>query len=48
MERDKLIELVCAAQNGEDNAATELYNAYQKDLYYHIYKTVNDPHLAED
>ena len=48
MERDTLIELVIAAQNGEENAATELYNAYQKDLYYHIYKTVNDPHLAED
>ena len=48
METEKLTALVLAAQNGEDNAATELYNAYQKDLYYHIYKTVNDPHLAED
>lgn len=48
METEKLTALVLAVQNGEDNAATELYNAYQKDLYYHIYKTVNDPHLAED
>lgn len=48
MERDKLIELVCAAQNGEEAAATDLYNAFQKDLYYHILKTVNDPTLAED
>ncbi len=48
METEKITALVLAAQNGEDNAATELYNAYQKDLYYHIYKTVNDPHLAED
>ncbi len=48
MEKEKLVELVCAAQNGEDNAATALYDAFQKDLYYHIYKTVNDPHLAED
>jgi RNA polymerase sigma factor (sigma-70 family) len=43
-----LIELVCAAQNGEEAAATNLYNAFQKDLYYHILKTVNDPTLAED
>lgn len=48
MDRDKLIELVCAAQNGEEAAATDLYNAFQKDLYYHILKTVNDPTLAED
>ena len=30
METEKLTALVLAAQNGEDNAATELYNAYQK------------------
>ena len=48
METEKLTALVLAAQNGEDNAATELYNAYQKDLYYHILKTVNDSTLAED
>ncbi|MBR6510355.1 MAG: RNA polymerase sigma factor [Clostridia bacterium] len=48
METEKLAALVLAAQNGEENAATALYDAYQKDLYYHIYKTVNDHHLAED
>ena len=48
MERERVIELVCAVKNGEDSAATELYNAFQKDLYYHILKTVNDATLAED
>lgn len=48
MEREKLISLVCAVQQGEDEAATNLYNAFHQDLYYHISKTVNDPVLAED
>lgn len=48
MEKEKLIELVESAQNGQDDAATALYDAFQKDLYYHISKTVNDPVLAED
>lgn len=48
METEKLTALVLAAQKGDDAAATALYDAYQKDLYYHIYKTVNDTHLAED
>lgn len=48
MEKDALIKLVCAAQNGIESAATDLYNAFQKDLYYHILKTVNEPALAED
>ena len=48
MEKEKLISLVCAVQQGESEAATNLYNAFHQDLYYHISKTVNDPALAED
>ena len=48
MEKEKLIKLVCAVQQGESEAATELYNAFSQHLYYHILKTVNDPTLAED
>ena len=48
MEKEKLISLVCAAQQGDRQAVDELYNAFHQDLYYHISKTVNDPALAED
>lgn len=48
MEREKLIALVTAAQQGSEQAATDLYEAFHDDLYYHISKTVNDPVLAED
>lgn len=48
MEREKLIALVTAAQQGGEQAATDLYEAFHDDLYYHISKTVNDPVLAED
>lgn len=48
MEQAKLVELVQAVQQAKPNAATDLYNAFQKDLYFHIYKTINDPTLAED
>lgn len=48
MEKEKIITLVRAVQQGDEQAATDLYNAVHKDLYYHILKTVNDPALAED
>lgn len=48
MDKNELIALISAVQNGDSDAATVLYDTFQKDLYYHIYKTVNDPHLAED
>lgn len=48
MEKEQLISLVCAVQQGKEDAATNLYNAFYQDLYYHISKTVNDPALAED
>ena len=48
MEKEQLISLVCAVQQGKEDAATNLYNAFHQDLYYHISKTVNDPALAED
>ena len=49
MEREKLVALVRGLQNGDPNAATELYESFQSDIYYFILKTVNnDRELAED
>ena len=48
MEKENLVSLILSLQQGEDQAATDLYNAFHKELYYYIYKTVNDSSLAED
>lgn len=48
MEKEKLIAIVRAVQQGDGQGATDLYNAVHKDLYYYIFKTVNDATLAED
>lgn len=49
MEREKLVALVSAVQQGRDGAAGELYDAFYDDIYYHILKTVDsDPELAAD
>ena len=48
MEKAELIQLVRALQNGESEAAGQLYDAFQPDIYSFIKKTVQDPTLAED
>ena len=48
MEIDKLTSLVCAVQQGDRQAADELYTVLHQGLYYYIVKTVNDPELAQD
>lgn len=49
MEKEKLISTVLAAQKGDAAAVSALYEAYQKDIYYHILKNVdNDAELAAD
>ena len=49
VERDKLVAMVQRLQRGEQDAASELYESFQKDIYYFILKTVNnDRELAED
>lgn len=48
MEKEQLVALVTAVQRGEEDAATNLYNAFRQDLYYYIFKTANDATLAED
>lgn len=48
VEREKMISLVQAVQQGADGAAGELYLAFYQDIYYYIFKTVNDRELAED
>lgn len=48
MEIEKLSALVCAVQQGDRQAADELYMQTHQGLYYYISKTVNDAELAQD
>lgn len=49
VERDTLVSMVTALQNGDSNAAADLYSAFHEDIYYFILKTVdNNAELAED
>jgi len=48
MEIDKLTSLVCAVQQGDRQAADDLYTETHQGMYYYISKTVNDPELAKD
>ena len=48
MEKAQLVSMVTAVQAGQADAAGALYDAFQSDIYYHIFKTVNDPELAAD
>ena len=48
MQREQLITLVQGVQNGDEAAFHEMYTTFQPDLYYYIFKTVNDKELAED
>lgn len=48
MNIDKLTALVCAVQQGDSQAANDLYIETHQGLYYYISKTLNDPDLAQD
>lgn len=48
MEREQLVKLVTAAQNGDSSALNELFNAFYNDVYYFALKTVKDGDLACD
>lgn len=48
MKREELIALVKDVQNGNENAFTQMYEVFHNDLYYYIFKTVNDKELASD
>lgn len=48
MEKEKLVSLVTAAQNGDNDAMNELFNAFYNDFYYFALKTVKDDELALD
>lgn len=49
IEKEKLITMVRSVQNGDEGAATQLYETFRDSIYYQIYKTVdNDVELAED
>ncbi len=48
MEKQKLVSLVTSAQNGDNDAMNELFNAFYNDLYYFALKTVKNHELALD
>lgn len=48
VEREKLVAMVRALQQGREDAATQIYDTFYNDIYYYILKTVNDPELAAD
>lgn len=48
MQIDKLTSLVRAVQQGDSQAANDLYTQTYQGLYYYISKTINDPELAQD
>ena len=48
MEREKLIATVTAAQQGDSDALSTLFNAFYNDVYYFALKTVKDDDLACD
>ena len=48
MEKEKLVSLVTKAQQGDNNAMNELFNAFYNDLYYFALKTVKDEETALD
>ena len=48
MEKEKLVSLVTAAQNGDAAATNELFNAFYNDVYYFALKTVKDDQIACD
>ncbi|MBQ8558397.1 MAG: sigma-70 family RNA polymerase sigma factor [Tyzzerella sp.] len=48
MEREELISMVRAVQNGDEDSKTALYDTFHDNLYHYIMKTVKDPELALD
>ncbi len=48
MEKELLVSLVTKAQQGDNNAMNELFNAFYNDFYYFALKTVKDDDLALD
>ena len=48
VEKEQLIGLVSAAQNGDSLAQSELFSAFYNDVYYFALKTVKDENLACD
>ena len=48
VEREALIALVTAAQNGDSDAMNTLFNAFYERVYYFALKTVKDETLACD
>ena len=48
MEKEKLIDLVTKAKQGDGEAVESLFSEFYNDVYYFAHKTVKDPDLACD
>ncbi|MBQ8550500.1 MAG: sigma-70 family RNA polymerase sigma factor, partial [Clostridia bacterium] len=48
MEKEQLVKLVTAAQNGDADAKSELFTVFYEDVHYFVLKTVKDSDLAAD
>ncbi len=48
MKKEQLTELIVKVQNGDSEAANELFSEIYNDVYFFAFKTVKDSHLAED
>jgi len=48
VENEKLLEMVQAAQRGEEQGIAALYDTFHQDIYYYIFKIVKDEELAAD
>lgn len=47
MQREKLVQLVTGAQQGDQKALNELFNSFYENIHYHILKRVKDNDLAQ-
>ena len=45
---EKLVAMVQAAQQGEEQGIADLYDTFHQDIYYYIFKIVKDEELAAD
>jgi len=48
VEKEKLVAMVEGLKRGDEDAATELFTTFHSDIYFYIFKIVNDRDLAED
>lgn len=48
MDKEQLTAIVTGVQQGDEQAVTKMYETFHQEIYYFIFKTVNDSDLAAD